>query len=110
MLHRHFEKLIQCDSRLNYLSRQPEMSLDPPCFESSRPSVFEELEPKPNVFDLIKVGEPVLVPTGHPDIPLPTMPSGIQPTFFKIGQGDLGGRMVDQLPQDSLSLSSGIFY
>ncbi|CAM8914468.1 unnamed protein product [Rhodiola kirilowii] len=106
MLHKHFEKLIQCDSRLNHLSRQPEMLLDSPHFESSRSSMFEELEPKPLVYDPIKAGEPALGPIGLPDVPLPTMPSTIQPTFFKIGQRDLGGMILEQLPQGSLSPSS----
>ncbi|KAM7252671.1 hypothetical protein ACFE04_008180 [Oxalis oulophora] len=41
MLNKHFEKLIQCDLRLNYLSHQPETVLDSPYFES-RPSLFED--------------------------------------------------------------------
>ncbi|CAN1223805.1 hypothetical protein LINGRAPRIM_LOCUS812 [Linum grandiflorum] len=43
MLNKHFEKLIQCDMRLNFLSRQPEIALDSPYFEH-RASVFEELD------------------------------------------------------------------
>ncbi|CAO2823071.1 unnamed protein product [Amaranthus hypochondriacus] len=34
LLNKHFEKLIQCDMRLNFLSRQPEIILDSPYFES----------------------------------------------------------------------------
>lgn len=34
MLTKHFEKLIQCDMRLNFLSRQPEIILDSPHFDS----------------------------------------------------------------------------
>ncbi|XP_050212996.1 uncharacterized protein LOC126664578 isoform X2 [Mercurialis annua] len=41
LLNKHFEKLIQCDMRLNFLSRQPEIILDSPYFEQ-RPSVFED--------------------------------------------------------------------
>ncbi|XP_038879516.1 uncharacterized protein LOC120071357 isoform X2 [Benincasa hispida] len=33
LLNKHFEKLIQCDSRLNFLSRQPEIVLGSPYFE-----------------------------------------------------------------------------
>jgi hypothetical protein len=33
LLNKHFEKLIQCDVRLNFLSRQPEITLDSPYFE-----------------------------------------------------------------------------
>lgn len=34
LLGKHFEKLIQCDPRLNFLSQQPDMVLDSPYFES----------------------------------------------------------------------------
>uniref|UniRef100_A0A7N0UPT6 TRF2/HOY1 PH-like domain-containing protein n=2 Tax=Kalanchoe fedtschenkoi TaxID=63787 RepID=A0A7N0UPT6_KALFE len=100
MLHKHFEKLIQSDGRLNYLSRKPDMVLDSPFFESSHSSVFEELEPKPRVFD--PLSEPALG-TGFADA---TLPSPVQPSFYKIEQRDLGCRMLDQLPQESLSPSS----
>ncbi|KAJ9141257.1 hypothetical protein P3X46_031811 [Hevea brasiliensis] len=41
LLNKHFEKLIQCDMRLNFLSRQPEIILDTPYFEQ-RSSVFKD--------------------------------------------------------------------
>ncbi|KAM7266990.1 hypothetical protein ACFE04_009156 [Oxalis oulophora] len=41
LLNKHFEKLIQCDMRLNFLSRQPEITLDSPFFEQ-RTSSFED--------------------------------------------------------------------
>ncbi|KAK1549441.1 hypothetical protein Q3G72_002180 [Acer saccharum] len=41
LLNKHFEKLIQCDMRLNFLSRQPEIILDSPYFEP-RGSVCED--------------------------------------------------------------------
>ncbi|XP_024971585.1 uncharacterized protein LOC112510411 [Cynara cardunculus var. scolymus] len=40
-LGKHYEKLIQCDPRLNFLSQQAEVTLESPYFESRR-SVFEE--------------------------------------------------------------------
>ncbi|KAL2936445.1 Cytosolic phospholipase A2 beta [Bienertia sinuspersici] len=43
LLNKHFEKLIQCDMRLNFLSQQPEITLDSPYFES-QPSVFDSTE------------------------------------------------------------------
>lgn len=43
LLNKHFEKLIQCDSRLNFLSRQPEIVLGSPYFEP-RASTFTTLE------------------------------------------------------------------
>lgn len=41
LLGKHFEKLIQCDPRLSYLSQQAEIVLESPCFEP-RISVFED--------------------------------------------------------------------
>lgn len=37
LLNKHFEKLIQCDARLNFLSRQPEIVLDSPYFDAHGP-------------------------------------------------------------------------
>lgn len=39
VLNKHFEKLVQCDTRLNFLSRQPEMVLDSPYFDSLPPAL-----------------------------------------------------------------------
>lgn len=33
-LGKHYEKLVQCDPRLNFLSQQPEIVIDSPYFES----------------------------------------------------------------------------
>ncbi|KAL0340190.1 UNVERIFIED_CONTAM: hypothetical protein Sradi_4535800 [Sesamum radiatum] len=43
VLNKHYEKLIQCDMRLSILSRQPEIVLDSPYFESQA-SVSENSE------------------------------------------------------------------
>lgn len=43
LLNKHFEKLIQCDMRLNFLSRQPEINLESPYFEP-RSSICEDAE------------------------------------------------------------------
>ncbi|CAI0427614.1 unnamed protein product [Linum tenue] len=43
LLNKHFEKLIQCDMRLNFLSQQPEIVVDSPYFEK-RADVFSELD------------------------------------------------------------------
>ncbi|KAJ4709526.1 ATP-dependent DNA helicase [Melia azedarach] len=43
LLNKHFEKLIQCDMRLNFLSQQPEVILDSPYFEP-RASIAEDLD------------------------------------------------------------------
>ncbi|XP_051150507.1 uncharacterized protein LOC127264942 [Andrographis paniculata] len=45
MLNKHYEKLIQCDTRLAILSKQPELVIDSPCLEpetSSVPEISEE--------------------------------------------------------------------
>ncbi|XP_058067772.1 uncharacterized protein LOC131217060 isoform X2 [Magnolia sinica] len=54
LLSKHFDKLIQCDPRLNMLSQQPEIIVDNPYFES-RVSVFEDQdESKSHGFDHLK--------------------------------------------------------
>ncbi|XP_042491138.1 uncharacterized protein LOC122070955 isoform X2 [Macadamia integrifolia] len=56
LLIKHFEKLIQCDPRLNMLSQQPEIVLDSPYFET-RGSVFEDPdESKCQGFDPLNSG------------------------------------------------------
>ena len=44
MLGKHFEKLIQCDPRLNYLSQHPDLVLDSPYFEPGTTSVPDHIE------------------------------------------------------------------
>ena len=44
MLGKHFEKLIQCDPRLNYLSQHPDLVLDSPYFEPGTTSVHDHIE------------------------------------------------------------------
>lgn len=39
-LGKHFEKLIQCDPRLRFLSQQPKIELDSPYFQQPRVSMF----------------------------------------------------------------------
>ncbi|XP_027125492.1 uncharacterized protein LOC113769573 isoform X1 [Coffea eugenioides] len=51
LLGKHFEKLIQCDPRLNFLSKQGEITLDSPYFEP-RISVFDDPSENKAAFDL----------------------------------------------------------
>ncbi|GAA0187192.1 hypothetical protein LIER_34480 [Lithospermum erythrorhizon] len=67
LLGKHFEKLIQCDPRLNYLSQQPEITLDSPFFEP-RPTIFEDLseqtssfERSPSPFSMHDISSPSIV-------------------------------------------------
>ncbi|KAI3820611.1 hypothetical protein L1987_08159 [Smallanthus sonchifolius] len=73
LLGKHFEKLIQCDPRLNFLSQQPEIELESPYFEP-RKSVFDEPNAS-NEYDLSREGRPG--PTIF-DIHRTTSPSGGQ--------------------------------
>jgi hypothetical protein len=67
LLGKHFEKLIQCDPRLNFLSQQAEVELESPYFEP-RTSVFDEpnetneydlsREARPGIFDLHRTTSP----------------------------------------------------
>ncbi|KAL4566748.1 hypothetical protein LXL04_030871 [Taraxacum kok-saghyz] len=69
LLGKHFEKLIQCDPRLNYLSQQPPIVLESPYFETKTSSVFDDptneydlhregAGPPPGIFDLRRTGSP----------------------------------------------------
>ncbi|KAI3673678.1 hypothetical protein L6452_39802 [Arctium lappa] len=51
LLGKHFEKLIQCDPRLNFLSQQAEIELESPYFEPRTSSVFDEPS-ESNEYDL----------------------------------------------------------
>lgn len=67
LLSKHFEKLIQCDPRLNLLSQKPDIVLDDPFFES-RSSVFEGLdEPNCHGFDQLKSDFVSTFPGFHDD-------------------------------------------
>ncbi|RDX91617.1 hypothetical protein CR513_26378 [Mucuna pruriens] len=44
LLGKHFEKLVQCDPRLNFLSQQPDMVLDSPYFEPGTSSIHDHIE------------------------------------------------------------------
>ncbi|KAG7567495.1 hypothetical protein ISN45_Aa04g003630 [Arabidopsis thaliana x Arabidopsis arenosa] len=54
ILNKHFEKLVQCDHRLFCLSRQPEINLASPFFDS-RQSIFED----PSVSGSHNIASPV---------------------------------------------------
>lgn len=47
LLGKHFEKLIQCDPRLNFLSQQPEVFIESPYFEP-KSAVTEDLDESKN--------------------------------------------------------------
>jgi len=51
LLGKHFEKLMQCDPRLNFLSQQPAVVLDNPYFESKN-TLFGGMEEPENAFIL----------------------------------------------------------
>ncbi|XP_031260359.1 uncharacterized protein LOC116118514 [Pistacia vera] len=64
-LAKHFEKLIQCDPRLNFLSQQPEIVVDSPYFEPRAPAFDEpdvsshlKREERPVLFDLLDGASP----------------------------------------------------
>ncbi|XP_071692803.1 uncharacterized protein [Rutidosis leptorrhynchoides] len=54
LLGKHFEKLIQCDPRLSFLSQQEEIELESPLFEP-RTSVFDDPN-EPSQYDISRVG------------------------------------------------------
>ncbi|KAJ6673432.1 hypothetical protein OIU85_012437 [Salix viminalis] len=102
LLNKHFEKLIQCDMRLNFLSRQPEIILDSPYFEQ-RPSVFEELDDsKSQDFNQVEQAK-VPVVSGFQDL---ASPSAAQSSSLEIEMGDPTASTSDPMSREAPSPSS----
>ncbi|XP_065619766.1 uncharacterized protein LOC112024158 isoform X2 [Quercus suber] len=102
LLNKHFEKLIQCDMRLNFLSRQPEIVVDSPFFEP-RPSVFEDPEEsKEHSFDQMDSGGSM---SGFQDVASPTP---TQSSSLKIEhKQDSAGLALENRLREAPSPSSG---
>ncbi|XP_021277330.1 uncharacterized protein LOC110411473 [Herrania umbratica] len=101
LLNKHFEKLIQCDMRLNCLSRQPEIILDSPYFES-RTSVFEDPdEPKGQGFGQGETGKGS-TSSGFQNIASPAA----QSSSLEIEKGDSAGITSENMSREAPSPSS----
>ncbi|KAK9274457.1 hypothetical protein L1049_021704 [Liquidambar formosana] len=102
LLNKHFEKLIQCDMRLNFLSQQQELVLDSPYFEP-RASVFEDPdESRGHGFDQLETGNGSTI-SSFQDIALPL---AAQSSSLKIEQRDPVSRASEQLSREAPSPSS----
>ncbi|XP_028793973.1 uncharacterized protein LOC114749619 [Neltuma alba] len=95
MLTKHFEKLIQCDMRLNFLSRQPEIILDSPHFDSWPSALEDPCNPK----DLDQGSATSCFQ--HRGSPYASQSS------FKIEHDDCPGLTLAHQPQEAPSSSSG---
>ncbi|XP_027362850.1 uncharacterized protein LOC113870455 [Abrus precatorius] len=102
LLAKHFEKLIQCDMRLNFLSRQPEIILDSPHFDT-QPSAFEDSD-NPRDQDLLQVSGKGSSTSSFQDR---GSPQASLSSSFKIEHSDPPGMTLDSLPRDAHSPSSG---
>ncbi|GMI94711.1 hypothetical protein like AT4G30780 [Hibiscus trionum] len=104
LLNKHFEKLIQCDMRLNCLSRQPEIILDSPYFES-KSSVFEDPgEPKGHDYyqgETCKGSSS----SGFQNI---ASPAAAQSSSFEIDKGDSAAITSENMSREAPSPSSVI--
>lgn len=98
-LGKHFEKLIQCDPRLNFLSQQHEIVLDCPFFEPGV-AVFEDLNESSRTFDLNGEARPAFLGLG--DV---ASPSQAQSSSTKNEQ-DYIGRTLENFSQETSSPSS----
>ncbi|KAJ0720167.1 hypothetical protein HanOQP8_Chr08g0297711 [Helianthus annuus] len=98
LLGKHFEKLIQSDPRLLFLSQQPEVNLESPYFEP-RQSVFDEPN-ETNGYDLSREVGPTIF-----DFPHTASPSGQSCSY--VGElHDSSGGPAD-FPLEAPSPSSG---
>lgn len=101
LLGKNFEKLIQCDPRLNCLSKQAEISLESPYFEP-RNSVFDKLDDVKNEFDIKIATGPAIF-----DVRDEVSTSGTRSSFSK-NEHDFVGRYPDHFLHESPSPSSVI--
>ncbi|GKV42111.1 hypothetical protein SLEP1_g49552 [Rubroshorea leprosula] len=101
MLNRHFEKLIQCDMRLNFLSQQPEITLDSPCFES-RTSIFEDPSESKGQ-DLGQVNTGKGTSSGFQNL---ASPAPAQSSSLEIENGDSTGVTSEPVSREAPSPSS----
>ncbi|KAL8099109.1 hypothetical protein AgCh_031695 [Apium graveolens] len=100
LLGKHFEKLIQCDPRLNYLSQQAEITLESPYFEP-RISVFDESDEGSSKYDMSRGGRPAIF--NLQDVP---SSSGPQSSSSKTEQYDFLGTHQRQYSRETPSPSS----
>lgn len=102
MLAKNFERLIQCDAHLNFVSQQPEIILDSPHFDT-RPAAFENLD-NPEDNDFHRVNAKVSTTSSMQDIGSPH--SSLSPSFKNEYNGRLG-ISLDSSPCEAPSTSSG---
>ncbi|XP_059287839.1 uncharacterized protein LOC132041081 [Lycium ferocissimum] len=102
VLNKHYEKLIQCDVRLNFLSQQPELALESPYFDK-KATVFENLD-ELNAHGL----DPVDSGKGSPlsSIQDAASPAAAQSSSVSFEQPDLLGAAPECLARDAPSTSS----
>ncbi|XP_044472320.1 uncharacterized protein LOC123200960 isoform X2 [Mangifera indica] len=100
LLNKHFEKLIQCDMRLNFLSRQPEISLDSPYFEPKGSICDDPVELKSNQVE-ISQGSSI---TGVQNL---ASPVAAHSSSFEIERGEPSGIGSENMSQEAPSPSSG---
>ncbi|XP_057767763.1 uncharacterized protein LOC130988032 isoform X2 [Salvia miltiorrhiza] len=101
LLGKHFEKLIQCDPRLNFLSQQGETKLESPYFEPRIP-VFDDQSENNNEFDLNREGSPSFF-----SLQDTASPSGPQSSSSK-NDVDVLGRHSESYPRETPSPSSAM--
>ncbi|KAF8400480.1 hypothetical protein HHK36_013778 [Tetracentron sinense] len=102
LLGKHFEKLIQCDPRLNLLSQQPEIMLESPYFEPGA-SIFEDPdESKCHGFEPLKSDHGSIF-SGSQDV---ASPSAAQSSSSKSELLDPVGRVPEYLSWETPSPSS----
>nr|KJB23594.1 hypothetical protein B456_004G106800 [Gossypium raimondii] len=103
LLNKHFEKLVQCDMRLNCLSRQPEIILDSLYFES-RSSVFEDpSEPKGHDYGQGETGKGS-TSSGFQNI---ASPVAAHSSSLEIEKGDSAAITSENMSREAPSPSSG---
>ncbi|XP_038700005.1 uncharacterized protein LOC119997209 isoform X2 [Tripterygium wilfordii] len=103
LLNKHFEKLVQCDMRLNFLSRQPEVILDSPYFEP-RASVIEYSHgSEGHEFTQVENFKGSSF-SGFRDL---ASPSAAQSSSLEMEKGEHSGLILEHMSREAPSPSSG---
>ncbi|XP_061347537.1 uncharacterized protein LOC133293038 [Gastrolobium bilobum] len=103
LLTKHFEKLMQCNTHLNFLSQRPQMILNSPPRFDTQPAAFENSD-NPKYHDLHQVNGKGSATSCFQDIG--SLHSSLSPSF-KIENNDPPGITLDCLPLEAPSPSSG---
>ena len=103
LLNKHYDKLIQCDLRLNLVTRQPQMGLDSPYFEAQGSVLKDPVESEAQEVGQLEMAKRSPIPS-FKDV---ESPSTAQSCSFTSEEQNSAGLMSEHLSSQAPSPSSG---